>query len=466
MLQTRIWQSLKSLPAPKKNSFGKFLKSPYFNHREDLCQLYESIQKAINKEKEISKKEIWESAFSKKKYSEQNLRLLMSYLQKLFEQYIAVENVIHDKIQIKLSNASWFRNAGNEKLHKSLLKDSQIQLEKQPLRNADYFYQSYQLELEKYKSSSQIKPDKGADFQQVVDSLDMAFLGMKLRESCLLLANDQIYKWGFDDGFLEKIFEYLKEKELLTIPAISMYFYCYKMLKFPEEESWFQSFKQELLNHGHLFEKEETKDLYLMAINRGIRKVNDGFHNYYFDIMDFYKEGLEKEYLLQNGVLSRFTYHNIVSSALQIDQSDWAEEFIGTWSVRLERRFRERMVNFNQAKIAYHRKDYDAAIPLLQRANYHDQLLNLRARTLLLRIYYELDEIDLLQSHLDAFSSYLRRKSGLGYHRTHYRNLIKYTKRLLALQFSDKEAVVNFKKNVKEEDLLTDKNWLLSRVIN
>ena len=149
---------------------------------------------------------------------------------------------------------------------------------------------------------------------------------------------------------------------------------------------------------------------------------------------------------------------------MQIDQADWAEEFIGTWSVRLERRFRERMVSFNQAKIAYHRKDYDAAIPLLQRANYHDQLLNLRARTLLLRIFYELEEIDLLQSHLDAFSSYLRRKSGLGYHRTHYRNLIKYTKRLLALQFSDKVAVFNFKKSVEDEKLLTDRSWLLGFV--
>ena len=81
---------------------------------------------------------------------------------------------------------------------------------------------------------------------------------------------------------------------------------------------------------------------------------------------------------------------------------------------------------------------------------------------MLLKIYYELEEIDLLQSHLDAFSSYLRRKSGLGYHRTHYRNLIKYTKRLLTLPSSDKVAILDFRNNVQAEDLLTDKNWLLS----
>ena len=113
MLKTRIWQSLESLPPAKKNSFGKFLQSPYFNQREDLFQLFESIQTAINKEQEISKEEIWEITFSNQKYSEQNLRLLMSYLQKLFEQFIAVEKVMQDKIQIKLSNTSWFRAGTN-----------------------------------------------------------------------------------------------------------------------------------------------------------------------------------------------------------------------------------------------------------------------------------------------------------------------------------------------------------------
>ena len=464
MLQTRIWQSLKSLPAPKKNSFGKFLKSPYFNKRADLCQLYESIQEAMQLDREVSKTEIWTATFEDKSYSAQNLRLLMSYLQKLFEQFIAVENLLQDNIKIKLANASWFRIAGNEKLYHFMLKDVKNRLEKFPLRNADFWNQSYQLELEKYKSVSRLKPDKDVDFQQVVDHCDIAFLAIKLRDSCLLLAHDQIYKWGFDAGFLDKVFEYVKEKGLLDTPAINMYYHCYLMLQYPEEEAYFQTFKKALLEYGHLFEKEETKDLYLMAINRGIRKVNDGFRNYCYDIMDFYKEGLEKDYLLQNGILSRFTYHNVVSFALYVDEAEWAKDFIATKSVHLERRFRERMVSFNQAKIAYHLKDYDAAITLLQRANYHDQLLNLRARTLLLKIYYELEEIDLLQSHLDAFSSYLRRKSGLGYHRTHYRNLIKYTKRLLSLQTADKDAIVAFRKNVEDEQLLTDKLWLLERV--
>lgn len=464
MLQTRLWQSIKSLPAAKKNSFSKFLHSPYFNKREDLILLYQVVEQHLAEEKELTKADAWKAIFPEQKFTESKLRLLMSYLQRLFEQFIAVEEIGNNKIAIKLKTASWFRNQGVRNLHEPILKDSLNQLEKQPLRNGEYYFQRYQLEVEKYRIAYREKPDKSANFQKVMDDFDLAFLSMKLRQSCLLLAHDKIYQWGFDAGFLEQVFEYVEKKELQNNPAISMYLYCYKMLEKPAEEKWFQIFKKELLVNGHLFGEKEIQDLYLMAINYGIRKVNDGSKNYFQDIMDFYKEGLEKEYLLQDGVLSRFTYHNIVAAALQIDQADWAATFIENYTNRLERRYRERTFSFNQAKIAYHRKDYDAAIPLLQRANYHDLLLNLGARTLLLKIFYELEEFDLLQSHLDAFSSYLRRKSGLGYHRTNYRNLIRYTNRLLSIQKSNKEVVQIFKSNVRGEEILTEKEWLLKMV--
>ena len=464
MLQTRLWLSVKSLPPRKKSNFYKFLKSPYFNQREDLCLLYEAIKQAIEKEKDLTKEDLWQVLFPKQKYKSSQLRLLMSYLQKLFEQFIATENLLEDKAKIKLQTTAWFRNNGEAKTQGILLKEAFKLHDKSPFRDADYHLHSFQLQQEKYRIASEVKPDKNTDFQRVIEDLDIAFLGMKLRHSCSLLAHDRVYKWGFDAGFLEQVFDYLEEKSLLTTPAIAIYYYCYRMLQNSESEENFQAFKQELLVNGHLFKNEEVQGLYLLAINYGIRRVNDGHRKYFKDIMDFYQEGLTKEYLLQNGILSRFTYTNIVSVALQINMSDWAEKFIEEWTPRLERRYRERMFSFNRAKIAYHTKDFNAAIPLLQRANYHDVLLNLGARTLLLKIYYELDEFDLLQSHLDAFSSYLRRKDGLGYHRTNYRNLIRYTNRLLNLNFVDKGALLAFKENVEGEEILTEKGWLLGQI--
>lgn len=464
MLQTRLWKSINGFSAREMTGFGKFLQSPYFNQRNDLYQLFEAIKKAIQKEKVLDKPAVWAAVFPQIAFDEQKLRLLMTYLQRLLEQFIAVESVSQDKIKVKLQTAAWYRSKGIGQLHKTALNDGVLKLEKNPLRNAEYFYHQFQVELEKYKIASHVAPDATTDFQRVIDQFDVAFLSMKLRQSCELIVHDRIYRWGFDAGFLQQVFDYLQERDLISIPAIGIYYYCYQMLEKPEEETWFQSFKKELLINGHLFGKEEIHDLYILAINYCVRRANDGFREYFVDIMDFYRKGLDQEYFLQNGLLSRFTYHNIVSAALQIDLTDWAESFTEEWTPYLEKRYRERMFSFNRAKIAYHRKDYDAAIPLLQRANYHDLLLNLGARTLLLKIYHELNEFELLYSHLDAFTAYIRRKSGLGYHRKNYRNLIRYTNRLLSLNLADRAAVRQFKKEVEKAEILTEKAWLLSRV--
>ncbi len=464
MLDTRIFACIQTLSSQKRTAFGRFLASPYFNQRNDLSILYTGICLSLKEDTAISKEKFWERSFSGRAYVESELRLLMTYLQRLFEKFIAVEELLEDNIEIKLKTAEWIRQNGLSNLHTALLKDFSKQLEKKPLRNAEYYFSKYELEWEKYQAASQSKPDAKMDFQQVIDNFDITFIGKKLRQSCLLMMHDSVYKWGFDPGFLEQIFSYLEKRKLLNIPAISIYYHCYRMLEEPEQESWFKAFKQDLFEKGSLFEKEEIQDLFLLAINYGIRKVNIGQKNYFHDIIDFYKLGLEKEYLLQDGKLRRFTYFNIVTTALQIDMTDWAETFIEEWTPKLEKRFQERMYNYNRAKIAYHKKDYDAAIPLLQRSNYHDLLMNLGARTLLLKIYHELEEYDLLQSHLDAFSSYLRRKKGLGYHRKNYRNLIRFTNRLLSLNALDRPQLLKFRTDVRKAEILTEKDWLLSRV--
>ena len=236
------------------------------------------------------------------------------------------------------------------------------------------------------------------------------------------------------------------------------------MLQQPENELVFEAFTASLFAHAATLPESEARDLYLLAINFGVRQVNSGRRSYFQQVMALYRSGLEQGYLLRNGVLSRFTYHNIVSTALQIEDIGYAEAFIEQWTEKLERRYRDRMYNFSRAKIAYAGQRYEEALPLLQQANYHDLLLNLGARTLLLKIYYELEEWEVLQSHLDAFSSYLRRKPGISYHRTNYRNLIRYTRRLLKIQSSNPKESEALLKSIEAEGTLTEKEWLMKQL--
>lgn len=461
VFDSRMFQLLLTLNKRELNAFAKFLASPYFNQRTDILRFFTLLSPFLEKEELPDKQVIWDKIYLSEKYDDQKMRLLMSYLSKLIEQFLAVEISLADDFGVKMQVAGHLRSRAASQMHERLLKESKKILDKQPLRNAEYWLRAYRYQEEVYRQAFSRRPEQNENFALFSETVDRAFLALKLRQNMWLLNHEQLYKWGYQPTKLDEFVDQLKEESLASEPALLLYYYGIKVLRSPTDEVVFQQFTETLFSNSTFFPEEEARDLYLLAINFGVRQVNEGHRNYFPKVMELYRNGLAQGYLLRNGVLSRFTYHNIVSTALQIGDLSWAETFIEEWTNKLERRFRERMYHFNRAKIAYTGQRYEDALPLLQQANYHDPLLNLGARTLLLKIYYELGEWEVLQSHLDAFQNYLRRKPGITYHRTNYRNLIKYTRQLLKAQLGSKSQRLRLRQRIEQETTLTEKEWLL-----
>ena len=83
-----------------------------------------------------------------------------------------------------------------------------------------------------------------------------------------------------------------------------------------------------------------------------------------------------------------------------------------------------------------------------------------------MKIYYELGEFKLLDSFLDAFQIYLKRKKAIGYHREHYRKMIYYTQKLMKVNPFDKEAKQKLRQRMETIGILQDRTWLLEKLDN
>ena len=127
--------------------------------------------------------------------------------------------------------------------------------------------------------------------------------------------------------------------------------------------------------HGHQFPPEETRDLYLLAINYCIKRLNEGHQRYAWEGLELYKEGLHQDILISNGLISRFSYRNIVAMGLVAEDFSWVASFISNYRSYLPKAHRESMFSFNMARLEYHRKHYDSALQLLQKSEYKDLLL-------------------------------------------------------------------------------------------
>ncbi|MFZ4477554.1 MAG: hypothetical protein ACOYPR_20335, partial [Saprospiraceae bacterium] len=179
---------------------------------------------------------------------------------------------------------------------------------------------------------------------------------------------------------------------------------------------------------------------------------------------DLYKSALQGHLLMENGVLSHFAFNNIVAIALRIHETAWVQAFIPEYAPFLEKKYRDATSHLNLARLAYVKKQYREALLHLQEADYKDLINNLIAKTLMMKVYYETDELEALHTHLQSMKTFIRRQSGIGYHRGNYNNIIRYTERMMDLRRGDKKAVLELRTKIEAEPVLTEKEWFLEQL--
>lgn len=458
MKKSPLYLLLQSFGASEGREARKFLLSPFFNTRTDLVRLFDYLIQTDQPEKEKA----WKKAIqSSAPFDDQKCRLLMSYLHKLLEQYLIIKESQKEKLDNQLRLVRAYRHKGMESAMNKTGHALGKKLEQQPRRDAGYLMIEYDLQLERYWTVTSHDPTNALYLNRMEEALDAYYLSTRLRLICLSISQRGVYQTGRQTIIDRDIISFAEKKEWNDVPAVNIYLHCFRMLSEPDEPTHFPIFKKNLLALDGQFADEEMRGLYLMAINYCIRQFNQGADHYSREIFDLNKPGIESGYLLENGTLSRFTYINVAAAGLRIGELEWVEHFIHTHKNSLERRYRESSFSFNLARLEYTRRHFDLVLELLQKANYRDPLLNLAAKTLLLKTYYELAEYDLLQSHLDAMRNYVRRKRVIGYHQKNYLSIIRFTEKLMRVDVMKKENLLKLRKAIAEEEVLTEKEWLL-----
>ena len=154
----------------------------------------------------------------------------------------------------------------------------------------------------------------------------------------------------------------------------------------------------------------------------------------------------------------------MIAMAILLEEFDWVENFIETSSDLLEKKYRKQTISFNLARLEYARKNYNAAMLHLQNAEYKDLVNNLIAKSLLIKIYFELEEYDLLFSHLDSFQIFIRRREVSDFHRKNFMSIIRFLKKIVRLPEMDKKGRKALRKEIESEEVLSERDWLLSKI--
>ncbi len=459
---SKLFLLLEKLERKEWTRLEKFVRSPYFNQRQDVVKLLVFIRACFfDYGITPSKEKMFDEVYPGEAFCDQKIRTIMSQLHRLCLFFLTIESFREEQIEQKITLAKVLRKKRLDKHYKKNLKEGIKKLANIGLQNADFYQYQYSLQEEEYRYLAAQKRLGEFNLQSIADNLDISYLAQKLRQACLILSHQAVYKKEYALGLINPLLPHLEDSKYLEIPAVSLYYYAYKMLTKPDQIQFFDQLKTNIFQYSGQFPRDEVRDLYLLAINYCIKQYNRGNPALLKDEFELYQDGLKKEVFIQEGIMSRFTYLNITTIALALKSYDWLASFIDTYRSRLEKQGQEAIYSLCKARLQYQLKEYDASLKLLQKANFKDFYLNLSVRTLMLKIYYELEEFDVLWSHLDAMKVFIRRKEFMGYTKENYLNTIRFMQRILELPPGDREQRKRLADQIKEAKSVAEKAWLL-----
>lgn len=468
MQDSKLVSIIKHFSNKQLRQFDDFVASPYFNKKKEVIQLYRFIQSYAPefKHNKLSKEQAYAFVLPKKPYNEKMIGYWMSDLVKLVESFITSERLENYAIQRSYYLLETYNQWGLEKAINATMTTAQKVQKKYAYRNHQYYYNEYLIHGQgNTYFDKQRKHKHDQSLQKAIDNLDLFYLSQKLKYSCEIVNRQYIVSSDYELKLLNEILTYLESNPHEDVPPVAIYSTILKCLLEKENESHFIQLKILLHQYAHLFTTNEARDMYVYAINYCIAQINRGGSKYLAELFDIYKAVLAQEVIFDGKYLSPWSFKNIVGIGVRNQAYKWTEDFILQYKNRLDPRFKKNAYTYNLAYLYFYLGKFSKAQSLLNEVVFEDVFYSTEARALLLRIYYELDEIEPLLSLTDSFKIYLRRNKLISENNRHvYLNFVKFITRLSKLYKGDNKALLKLKKQIAATKNTANLSWLMGKI--
>jgi hypothetical protein len=413
----------------------------------------------------LEREQVFAVVYPQKSWNRLQFNYLAGFFVELLKQFMACEELLSEPLQNRLFRCRAFRKRGLgrhfEKNAAELVRDHHAT----PHRHAGFWLLEYQLQNEIFGHELLKSGGRQTNLPTVTESLTNFYLLEHLKwagatRSLQSFSRQTLPPMPLSEGVL-KTAEAVPENEN---PALCLMSAGLTALCEPENEENFGRLKSLLRTHRHLFPPSECRDLYMTAINFAIRRHNRGERNYTFEAFELYREALELGILHENGLLPKHTYINVQNLAQLTGAHDWALHFLESSRDALPPAERDNTYRYARAGFHFRRSEYRAVLDLLREVDFSDIFIQLDARKMLLRSYFELGEWLSLASLLDSFNAFLRRQKNLGYHRESYLSLVKFTKKLAQTVYASRSKRTALAQQIRQSEAVAEREWLLEKL--
>lgn len=473
MGQTKLSSIVKCLSKEERNRCRKFLESPYYNSSKDLTKLFRQIVRLIERNKVLDKELLWRKVVgTDKPYDDVRFRKYSSDLYKLIRKFLVVETLQEEPAEQRLLFIeSLIGRPHIEKIKNSIKKEVDNSLEEASIRDSlfhrnQHFSERKLYELFELEAQRTIKPR----IEEMSHHADAFYLIEKLRLMCEVATRKLVKKIDYKLYFADEVVKMIEQTPdfRLQHKEVDLYYKMYKLLTSSQgNDEAYYDFKTSLKSHAHLFPKKvQIEELFNAAQNYCVGKLNTGNKKFLNELFELFETLVSNRTIILNNQVPPWYFRNIVLVGLRLGKYPWVEQFIKDFESYLPEDLRDNAVSFNLAQLYFYQKKYEKVLEKLLHVEYNDLSYNLNSKTILIATYYELDEVELLSSHLDTFYTFLnRRKDFPEQRRKPYKELIRYTRKLIKILPRDKEVIGKLRTEIEANSRsIANASWLLEKL--
>lgn len=493
MLLKKLIEILKTFDKAEMKKFRRFISSDYFNTNESVSKLFKLIAVFYPvfdiHDPKMSPEAMFKKIYGVRRYDEKTYRYLLSSLYSLLEKYLAISLFERNDLEIKkyiiddLTERRLFGLAGKNLV---ILEGS---LDKDNLIGGEYIYNKEDITLiwhQLYFLSNMQEPILEKRYEQGELQLFSSFVELshiyqilhQVSQSYNLPLKDNIVFEYLKNINYKKILEYIEGNENKgnevaengrLIKVLKIYLCFMITILDDKDEMYFNKMNEYIGMYSGMFGKNELQNLHLMlatCCNRKRTSLNDDkYHRINFEIMKRAASlDLYTSYTAQYMDVNNFII--IFQTALQLNESNWAAEFLRKYGEQISPEYSEDMIGYSFAELFFNKKQFERSLSSLSKVKLKLFRLKLPVKVLMLKLYFELNYIEEAYSLIDSFSHFLTSNKKIRKNEVNnYLRFMNFYREILKAKAVSGNSGIN--KEIKNElvssSLLPHKAWLIEK---
>ena len=472
MKNSKLVKVLSSFSNIEMKHLGQMVRSPYFNTKDEVSGLFEILRSAHPefRPESVDKESVFEKLFPEAEFNSQLLRDTARQLVKLCERLL----MDLPKNQGYTDHLRLIYGYSDRGLYKEALKEierSSNKLSKDVSGDSHLYYVLGWIKNEENFVSQRMNQG----FEPKTYHSDFIADALKLKEASLIIDacnsyqvlfnNRSIYGRAFDEQPFKDIL-LPHQKSIDNFPfGVRMKFQLFKML-LTDEFSDFQLLKSDFFNNLDKLAHYSKRNYLANLENYCKRKIVQGSDDFLEEEFNLYQLEIENDLIIfYNDQVDNRHFLSMVQCAMELGKTEWVKKLISSFKDRLIPEAKESLLAFSNALIHFHEGDHRKALRTLSASEYTTYYQKLETRILRLRIYFEMDAFDQLDSLMDSTRHFVAQTEHLPEERRQQTlNFVSILGRLSKQRSDHSESVPeNLISQINTTTPLIHRSWLIGK---